>query len=70
MTNWIKDRLPTANDADLHGLVRWNPMLPGMLMRWDDVRPGEAWRHTSAWDGPLEPQPSRPVVPMGRGATW
>jgi hypothetical protein len=51
MTEWIKDRLPTANDADLHGLVRWNPMLPGMLMRWDDVRPGEAWRHTSAWDG-------------------
>lgn len=45
----ITDRLPTADDADLHGLVRWDPRLPGMMVRWDTVRLGEAWCHTSSW---------------------
>jgi hypothetical protein len=46
---WHTDRLPTAEDGDLQGMVRWNPRLPGMLTHWSDVRLGEAWCHTSAW---------------------
>jgi hypothetical protein len=54
MITWIRDRLPTAADADLHGMVRWNPMLPGMLVRWDDVRTGEVWSRSAAWQPPVE----------------
>jgi hypothetical protein len=46
---WHCDRLPTADDADLHGLVRWRPDAPGLLMPWQDVRVGESWAHTAAW---------------------
>jgi hypothetical protein len=49
---WHIDRLPTADDADLHGMVRWGPTTPGLLTHWRDVRPGEAWSHTSAWRPP------------------
>jgi hypothetical protein len=49
VTDWIQDRVPAAEDADLHGMVRWGPRMPGLLMRWDEVRPGEPWQHTSAW---------------------
>jgi hypothetical protein len=55
---WHTDRLPTAADADLHGLVRWRPEASGLMMRWDDVRPGEAWAHTSAWRD-AKPEPMR-----------
>jgi len=48
---WISDRLPTSADADLHGSVRWGPRHPGLLCPWQDVRPGEPWRHSSAWSG-------------------
>jgi hypothetical protein len=54
MISWIRDRLPTAADADLHGMVRWNPMLPGMLIRWDEVRDGEQWSRSAAWQPPRE----------------
>lgn len=47
--DWINHRLPTAADADEHGMVRWGPQLPGMLCRWDEVRAGEMWRRSSAW---------------------
>jgi hypothetical protein len=40
---------PTAEDADPFGMVRWGPMHPGLLCRWDDVRPGESWTHSAAW---------------------
>lgn len=46
---WVADRLPTADDGDLEGLVRWGPLQPGLLIYWSDVRPGESWAHTSAW---------------------
>lgn len=49
MTSWIVDRLPTLADADPLGYVRWGLNYPGMLLLWDDVRPGEAWKHSSAW---------------------
>lgn len=54
MAQWISDRLPTQQDADLHGQVRWNPKLPGMLMHWLGVRQGELWAHTSAWKQPKQ----------------
>jgi hypothetical protein len=53
---WHVDRLPTADDADLQGLVRWRPDAPGLLMNWQDVRVGESWARTAAW----QPQPERP----------
>jgi hypothetical protein len=43
---------PIAADADPFGMVRWNPRLPGMLMAWHDVRDGEAWTHSAAWQAP------------------
>lgn len=46
---WHTTRLPTAADADLFGMVRWGPTHPGLLCRWDEVREGEAWSHSSAW---------------------
>jgi hypothetical protein len=49
MISWVRDRLPTAADADPFGMVRWDPMLPGMLIRWDDVRHGETWSRSAAW---------------------
>jgi len=51
MTNptWIDDRLPAEADADLHGQVRWGMRMPGMLMPWDQVRPGEPWARSAAW---------------------
>lgn len=49
MTGYTTDRLPTAADADPFGQVRWSPHHPGMLCPWQDVRPGEAWTHSSAW---------------------
>jgi len=52
MTQWITDRLPTAADADLHGMVRWGPNQPGLLCLWSEVRPGESWSHSSAWQPP------------------
>jgi hypothetical protein len=52
VTQWHTDRLPTADDADLHGMVRWGPTTPGLLMQWQDVRPGEPWSHTSVWRPP------------------
>jgi hypothetical protein len=56
VAEWHRDRLPTAADADLHGLVRWGPNHPGLMMPWHDVRPGESWTHTSAWrDAEAEP---------------
>jgi hypothetical protein len=54
MSHWIADRQPTAEDADLHGMVRWGPLRPGLLMPWIDVRPGEQWAHTTAWQPPAE----------------
>lgn len=58
MTDWITARLPTAADADLHDLVRWDPRLPGMLIPWHQVRPGEAWQHSAAWSA--APSGARP----------
>lgn len=49
MTNWVTGRLPTVADADLHGLVRWGQRHPGLLIHWAQVRSGEAWAHSSAW---------------------
>lgn len=49
MADWTADRLPTRNDADLLGMVRWGPRLPGMLIPWDEVRAGEQWAHSAAW---------------------
>jgi hypothetical protein len=40
---------PTPADADPFGMVRWNPRLPGMLIPWSEVRPGEQWAHSAAW---------------------
>lgn len=54
MSHWIADRLPAAEDADLHGFVRWGPLQPGLLMPWIDVRPGEQWAHSAAWQPPAE----------------
>jgi len=51
---WHCDRLPTADDADLHGMVRWGPDKPGLLMPWQDVRPGESWARTAAWQSPAD----------------
>lgn len=52
MTGYTTHRQPTAADADLQGMVRWSPHHPGLLCRWQDVRPGEAWAHSSAWQRP------------------
>ncbi len=49
MADWITARLPTSTDADIHGMVRWGPQLPGMLISWQDVRVGEAWSRSAAW---------------------
>lgn len=46
---WIKSRLPTKEDADLHGQVRWGFDKPGLLVDWETVRHGEPWKHSSAW---------------------
>lgn len=54
MSYWTADRLPTADDADLHGMVRWGPLQPGLMMPWQDVRRGEQWARTSAWQPPAE----------------
>jgi hypothetical protein len=51
---WHCDRLPTADDADLQGLVRWRPDAPGLLMNWQDVRAGESWARTAAWQPPAD----------------
>ena len=51
MTTWITDRLPTADDADPQGQVRWGPNLPGMLIPFHQVRHGEPWTHSTAWQG-------------------
>jgi hypothetical protein len=56
-TRWIRSRLPTEADADLHGQVRWGPDKPGMLMTWHQVRYGEPWAHSAAWKKPPEPDP-------------
>lgn len=48
----ITDRLPTPADADPQGMVRWGRDMPGMLMHWSEVRPGEPWEHSSAWRPP------------------
>jgi hypothetical protein len=50
MTGWTTDRVPTSSDADPLGYVRWGPNYPGMLLLWNDVRLGEAWKHSSAWN--------------------
>jgi hypothetical protein len=52
MTNWICNRLPTEKDADIHGMVLWQPDRPGLLMHWSEVRPGEVWGRSSAWQDP------------------
>ena len=52
MTTWITDRLPTADDADPDGKVRWGPNLPGLLMHWQGVREREPWTHSSSWRPP------------------
>jgi len=57
MTEWISDRLPTEADADPLGMVRWGPRLPGFLCPWSDVRAGEVWTHTSAFN-PSTREPS------------
>lgn len=49
---------PTPADADPFGMVRWGPRLPGMLIHWSEVRPGEQWARSSAWKG-AEPEPMR-----------
>ena len=51
MIGWVRDRLPTAADADEWGMVRWRPEAPGLLMHWSDVRPGEVWSRSAAWKG-------------------
>jgi hypothetical protein len=51
---WTADRLPTAQDGDLQGMVRWSPHHPGMLTHWSDVRPGEKWAHSSSWQPAAE----------------
>lgn len=48
MTVWINDRLPKAEDGDLHGMVLWGKQA-GLLMHWQGVRNNEYWAHTSAW---------------------
>jgi len=53
MTNWICNRLPTEKDADIHGMVLWQPDRPGLLMHWSEVRPGEVWGRSSAWQDPM-----------------
>ncbi|MGA1713052.1 MAG: hypothetical protein ACO4CS_17345 [bacterium] len=52
MSIWINNRLPTLEDADLHGMVRWGKDKPGMLMHWKGVRANEFWSHSSAWKRP------------------
>jgi hypothetical protein len=59
MIGYTTDRLPTAADADPFGMVRWSPHHPGLLCRWQDVRPGEAWAHSSAWKPVADSQPQR-----------
>jgi hypothetical protein len=49
MSIWINNRLPTLEDADLHGIVRWGKNHAGMLMHWKGVRSNEFWSHSSAW---------------------
>jgi len=53
---WRNDRLPTAEDADPFGLVRWRPDAPGLLMPWHQVRRGEIWARSAAWR-PAKPEP-------------
>jgi hypothetical protein len=52
MTKWISNRLPTKEDADIHGMVLWRPDRPGLLMAWSEVRLGEIWARSSAWQDP------------------
>jgi len=54
MADWITARLPTSADADIHDMVRWGPQLPGMLIPYQDLRDGEAWARSAAWQ--LEPE--------------
>jgi hypothetical protein len=49
MTEWIKDRLPTAEDADPRGMVRWGKQEPETLMHWKGVRLREFWCHSRTW---------------------
>lgn len=47
---WITGRLPQASDADPQGLVRWGgAQRPGLLLHWQEVRPGEPWTHSACW---------------------
>jgi hypothetical protein len=62
VNTWVTDRLPTLVDADPLGYVRWGPNYPGMLLLWDDVRLGEAWKHSSAWNHGNEFLPPEPSV--------
>jgi hypothetical protein len=64
MTHWISDRLPTADDADLNGQVRWGPNLPGYLMHWTGVRPQEPWTHSTAWRKPIESVSDSDTMPV------
>jgi hypothetical protein len=45
---------PTPADADPLGLVRWGPRLPGMLIHWTHVRPGEQWCRSAAYQSPIQ----------------
>lgn len=56
MALWINHRLPTQQDADLHGMVLWGK-LPGMLMHWQGVRMHEYWAHSTAWTESSKTQP-------------
>lgn len=48
MATWCNSKLPTPQDADLHGMVLWGKQ-DGLLMHWKGVRAQEYWAHTSAW---------------------
>lgn len=52
MAVWINDKLPNAEDGDLHGMVLWGKQA-GFLMHWQGVRVGEYWAHASAWKQPM-----------------
>ena len=51
---WIDDRLPTEEDADADGLVRWIQSRPGLMIDWQSVRLGEQWSRTSSWQPPQQ----------------
>jgi len=50
---WITDRAPTQDDADLHGdiQVKVSPYFDvAATYHWSQVDPSQPWRHTRYWN--------------------